>query len=801
MRSNNPLISVVMICHNHEKYIAEAISSILSQTYNNFELIVVDDGSTDKTIKIIQEFTDPRIIVLTQENSGPSVALNNGIIKSQGEYVALMSGDDVSYDHRLFTQINQIELHEADMIFSLPQIIGPNSEELDWDVCPWFFKYKFENGAQLLHILFSGGNFLCAPSCFCSRTAIAGIGQFKRGLIQLQDFDYWIRACKKKHVIKMFSDPLVKYRYLYGKNLSNNNNLNRAKTETLEIYRSFFDDMPADLFVEAFRQNNSTDISGDMLDIEIDQTYLLLSHSDVIIKALGASRMIQHLEDDQTYEKLVKERSFDLIDFFQTTNLINIDEYYGFNKIKKMFRKITDPPLSVSLSKEKAEKKIIEFLDNGDYRKAIALASGVQMLKPEKSFSGSIKKYISIILRRLVKYSLPVYSEMQTIRKRLSTWKLDIGVYPLARMYDYCKQSNLIIYEENPEQVVLSRPEIIGESVPDLFEGLVYCPQPYVSILEDAVITGGSSLVISHEGILLNDEMVDFQGEEYGIKSPYVKFRHKDKVILSYQSRSHRKIKEGILISCDHDINYFHWMIECLPKLMFIDEMEQFKDVPLLLPKGLHDNLEKALEKVNVNDHRIIRIEPGVSFKVGRLIFPSALTRIVDRYKGKVAYDTDIVLSENWVSKVGNQLKGNITNETKPYRKIYLTRREGLRAIKDSAEIELMLLRHQFEIIDIGGTSLEHQIELFAQAAVVIAPTGAALTNMLFCPPGTKVIILMSNHELTNYYFWSQLAQIAGLDVKFIAGDRIFNVSSIFSVHDDYAIDPDVLLQEIVKMM
>ena len=144
---SNPTISVVLICYNHEKYIGEAINSILSQTYSDYELIIVDDGSSDNTLKIIQEYQDPRIMVVAQENSGPSIALNAGIDKSRGQFIAFMSGDDVSFPNRLITQVKQIELHNADMVLCIPQIIGPNSEILDERVCPWFFGRKFENTA------------------------------------------------------------------------------------------------------------------------------------------------------------------------------------------------------------------------------------------------------------------------------------------------------------------------------------------------------------------------------------------------------------------------------------------------------------------------------------------------------------------------------------------------------------------------------------------------------------------------------------------------------------------------------
>jgi len=73
------LVSVVMITYNHQKYIAEAIRSVLNQTFHNFELVIVNDGSTDKTDEIIRGFEDNRINYIFQENQGPSSAINTAI--------------------------------------------------------------------------------------------------------------------------------------------------------------------------------------------------------------------------------------------------------------------------------------------------------------------------------------------------------------------------------------------------------------------------------------------------------------------------------------------------------------------------------------------------------------------------------------------------------------------------------------------------------------------------------------------------------------------------------------------------
>src|SRR5438067_9853071 len=96
-----PTVSVTLLAYNHEKYVAEAIQSILDQTLTDFELVIVDDGSTDRTPDVIASFQDPRIVSIRQPNGGPSAAVNRALAACQGAYVAFMTGDDASLPHRL----------------------------------------------------------------------------------------------------------------------------------------------------------------------------------------------------------------------------------------------------------------------------------------------------------------------------------------------------------------------------------------------------------------------------------------------------------------------------------------------------------------------------------------------------------------------------------------------------------------------------------------------------------------------------------------------------------------------------
>ncbi|MHB8577692.1 MAG: glycosyltransferase family 2 protein, partial [Dehalococcoidia bacterium] len=96
-----PQVSVVMVTYNHERYIGDAVQSVLAQTFSDFELIIVNDGSVDGTERIIRTLPDPRVTYIQQQNQGPSAAVNTGIAFASGKFVAFMTGDDVCHPSRL----------------------------------------------------------------------------------------------------------------------------------------------------------------------------------------------------------------------------------------------------------------------------------------------------------------------------------------------------------------------------------------------------------------------------------------------------------------------------------------------------------------------------------------------------------------------------------------------------------------------------------------------------------------------------------------------------------------------------
>jgi len=118
-----PEISVVMSVYNGEKYLDEAIESILNQTYTNFEFIIINDGSKDRSLEIIEYYKnkDERIVIISRENKGLIVSLNEGIEKAKGKYIARMDADDICFSTRFEEQLKYMKENKLDLCGSWVQ--------------------------------------------------------------------------------------------------------------------------------------------------------------------------------------------------------------------------------------------------------------------------------------------------------------------------------------------------------------------------------------------------------------------------------------------------------------------------------------------------------------------------------------------------------------------------------------------------------------------------------------------------------------------------------------------------------
>lgn len=131
-----PLVSIVMPAYNCEKYISESVDSVLKQTYENYELIIIEDGSKDRTIDVINEILkkDNRIKLLkNEENKGVSYSRNNGISHSKGEWIAFLDSDDMWFEDKLEKQMNYVtENNSVEFVFTGSSFVNENSQPYSW---------------------------------------------------------------------------------------------------------------------------------------------------------------------------------------------------------------------------------------------------------------------------------------------------------------------------------------------------------------------------------------------------------------------------------------------------------------------------------------------------------------------------------------------------------------------------------------------------------------------------------------------------------------------------------------------
>lgn len=234
-----PVVSVVMKAYQHEAYVAQAIRSVLDQSFEDFELVVTDDGSTDGTPEVIAGFTDERVrLERLRTNRGIAAAMNATVRRARGELVAILNSDDVALPGRLERQVAFLrENPRVAAVFTVPLQVGEHGEPVErlgsLFAIP-FAEPNVSRHAWLRHF-FLHGNCLCAPSAMIRRSALVAIGPDDVRLAHLVDLDRWVRLLER-HEIRVLDEPLTAFRVRAG---AANAGAARTDTRLRDVFESF----------------------------------------------------------------------------------------------------------------------------------------------------------------------------------------------------------------------------------------------------------------------------------------------------------------------------------------------------------------------------------------------------------------------------------------------------------------------------------------------------------------------------------------------------------------------------------
>jgi glycosyltransferase involved in cell wall biosynthesis len=201
-----PTVSVILAAYNAEKYLREAVSSILSQTYGDFECIVIDDGSTDSTLAILKSFNDPALKIVSRPNKGLTPTLNEGISLAQGQYIARMDADDVSLPTRFEKQVAYLNEHpEVVCVGSRVTTIDPYGSPLSNT------DHKLTHEEIEADLLKGIGWSIVHPAAMMRKDSVMKVGGYREQFKTSQDLDLWLRLSEVGKLANL-PEPLVQYR-------------------------------------------------------------------------------------------------------------------------------------------------------------------------------------------------------------------------------------------------------------------------------------------------------------------------------------------------------------------------------------------------------------------------------------------------------------------------------------------------------------------------------------------------------------------------------------------------------------
>jgi glycosyltransferase involved in cell wall biosynthesis len=317
-------VSICIPLYNHKNFIGRCIDSVLNQTYQNIEIIVSDDNSSDNGIDLVENIKDSRIkIIKNKINLGPSVNINKAVENAVGDYIIVLASDDMLYSDAIDKYLQKIsESPEALLYFGWFQTVNQNDVEID--SYNMVVGNKLRDSELYLEELFSGGNFLMGSGVLYKKNFFEIVGKFNPLLIQTQDLDMWVRTLTAGHKIAIIEEKIIKYR-IHQDNLSNNLDdpkkiitiQSRYLFEVQKVLENYLNIKDFELFKKTF----PTTLGYNFVDEKYQNFYLMKE----AIRVGNLSNSLYHV----AYKLFAVDIANSI---FQNKNLASeISEKFGFN--------------------------------------------------------------------------------------------------------------------------------------------------------------------------------------------------------------------------------------------------------------------------------------------------------------------------------------------------------------------------------------------------------------------------------------------------------------------------------------
>lgn len=213
MSSKLPRITVIMSVYNYELFLKESIESILNQIYDNFEFIIVNDGSNDNSVNIINNYAqnDERITLVSRKNKGIPYSMNQALLLASGDYLAIMDADDVSLPNRFEKQVEYLEKNKlVDILATNVEVFGEISKDEKIEFEKWF-NVDLNNCSNIEELLLENC-YIAHPSVMMKMNVIKELNGYNLKYKRNEDYNLWLRAMNKGYKISILNEKLIKIR-------------------------------------------------------------------------------------------------------------------------------------------------------------------------------------------------------------------------------------------------------------------------------------------------------------------------------------------------------------------------------------------------------------------------------------------------------------------------------------------------------------------------------------------------------------------------------------------------------------
>ena len=321
-------------------------------------------------------------------------------------------------------------------------------------------------------------------------------------------------------------------------------------------------------------------------------------------------------------------------------------------------------------------------------------------------------------------------------------------------------------------------------------------PPVYIATVNNSIVYGGTNFVFTDKVVIchdLYDFERDFTSEELHGRHQICPHKMHMRLLCHDKFPDSISVAATFVDACAQ--NYAHWLTEVLPRIALFCNLDQFKDIPILINDGLHENILESLLLITGSDREIISIPVGRALKVNSLLITSVVGYVPFGPRNiKLSNTSHGRFSPSALEFI--RKKYSVLTEKKNDHDwpelIYLRRNSDVRKITNAAEIEKLFSSHGYALVEPENLTFLQQVQLFSNANKIVSATGAALANGIFCKPGRCIGVLMAKHEEMIYRYWINM--LAPIQIEIVSFLGNIDSNRHLGIHADFIVSSkDVL--------